>query len=323
MNQETRSRIIAEESAKFLDPSFAQLDLSAFPDLNHPAPEAFATEDRHGLNRVVVSGSNQLKALAENPDREALEQIARETDDAGLIERVQDDRENTEAKAFIAANPSYYRHDNNYDAIREYIDEHDLAFNRQNLAVAYKALSRTGKLQVDPDTPRPLTERDSRAIALQAASGDVEGAVGRYLQLRLPQQASEMWMYSTSLQEALDTVAAPEYKRLLEEAVWFCWGHGRANYSPTRTRRAFIQEYVAGRIPTARLLDEAWAACQAAEKDALRSTLFGQVTPQPEREQQPDLDNLSDSEINKLYTGALRKNAVEAVRQRRGVGILR
>jgi hypothetical protein len=47
MNQETRSRIIAEESAKFLDPSFAQLDLSAFPDLNHPAPEVFATEDRH------------------------------------------------------------------------------------------------------------------------------------------------------------------------------------------------------------------------------------------------------------------------------------
>jgi hypothetical protein len=322
MNQEKRSRIIAEESAKFLDPSFAQLDLSAFPDLSHPAPDVFATEDRHGLNRVVVSGSNQLKALAENPDREALEQIARETGDAGLIERVQDDRENAEAKAFMAANPSYYRDDNNYETIREYLDEHDLAFDRQNLATAYKALSRTGKLQVDPDTPRPLIERDSRAIALQAASGDVEGAVGRYLQLRLPEQVSEMWVYSTSLQEALDTVAAPEYKRLVEEAVWFCWGHGRANYSPTRARRQFIQDYVAGRIPTAHLLDEAWAACQVAEKDALRSALFGQVTTS-EVEQQPDLDSLSDAQINKLYTGALRKNAVEAVRQRRGVGILR
>lgn len=322
MNQE-RTRIIAEETAKFLDPSFSQLDLSAFPDLSHPAPEEFATEDRHGLNRVVVSGSNQLRALAENPDRETLEQIARETGDPGLIERVQDERENTEAKAFVATHPSYYRHDDNYNVIREYVEERDLAFNRQNLAIAYKALSRTGKLQVDPDTPRPLTERDSRAIALQAASGDVEGAVGRYLQLRLPQTASEMWMYSTSLQEALDTVAAPEYKRLVEEAVWFCWGHGRANYSPTRARREFIQEYVAGRIPTAHLLDQAWDACQAAEKDALRSTLFGQVATQPERDQQPDLDSLSDSEINKLYTGALQTNAVEAVRQRRGVGILR
>lgn len=89
-----------------------------------------------------------------------------------------------------------------------------------------------------------------------------------------------MWIYSTSLQEALDTVAAPEYKRLLEETVYFCWGHGRANYSPTRERRQFIQDYVAGRIPTARLLGEAWNACQAAEKDALRSTLFGPVPSQ-------------------------------------------
>jgi hypothetical protein len=131
-------------------------------------------------------------------------------------------------------------------------------------------------------------------------------------------------MYSTSLQEALDTIAEPEYKRLVEEAVWFCWGHGRANYSPTRQRRQFIQEYVAGRIPTARLLDQAWDACQAAEKDGLRGALFGQDTPaRNEVEQQTDLDNLTDAQIDRLYHGALRKNAVEAVRQRRGVGILR
>jgi hypothetical protein len=324
LNQATRNRIIAEESAKFLDPSFAQLDLSSFPDLNHPAQEEFATEDKHGLNRVVVSGSNQLKALAENPDHEALEQIAKETGDPGLVERLQEDREVAEAKAFMATHPSYFKNDDNYDTIREYLEERDLAFNRQNLAVAYKALSGAGTLQVHPDTPRPLTERDSRAIALQASSGDVEGAVGRFLELRLPKTASEMWMYSTSLQEALDGIAAPEYKRLVEEAVWFCWGHGRANYSPTRARREFIQQYIAGRIPTANLLDRAWQACQAAEKDALRSALFGQVTPgQNEVSQQPDLDDLSDQEINRLYTSALRTNAVEAVRQRRGVGILR
>jgi hypothetical protein len=32
---------------------------------------------------------------------------------------------------------------------------------------------------------------------------------------------------------------------------------------------------------------------------------------------------ISDSDINKLHAGALRKNAVEAVRQRRGVGVPR
>ena len=142
MTPETRNKIIAEESAKFLDPSFSQLDLSAFPDLNHPTPEEFAAEDKNGLNRVVVSGSNQLKALAQNPDREALEQIARETGDAGLIERLTDEHENSEAKAFMAANPTYYRDDSNYETIREYLDDHDLEFNRENLATAYRALSR-------------------------------------------------------------------------------------------------------------------------------------------------------------------------------------
>jgi hypothetical protein len=156
MDEQTRNKIIAEESAKFLDPSFSQLDLSAFPDLNHPAPEEFAAEDKNGLNRVVVSGSNQLKALAENPDQEALEQIAQETGDARLIERLTDEHENTEAKAFMAANPNYYRDDYNYETIRQYLDDRDLEFNRQNLTTAYKSLSRAGKLEVDPDTPRPL-----------------------------------------------------------------------------------------------------------------------------------------------------------------------
>jgi hypothetical protein len=147
------------------------------------------------------------------PNREALEQIAKETGDPGLIERLQDDRKEAEARAFVATHRSYYRSDQNYEAIREYVDEHGLTFNKDNLATAYKSLSRAGQLEVDPATPRPLTDHTLRSIALQAASGDVEGAVARYLQLRLPETASELWMYSTSLQEALDTIAAPEYKR--------------------------------------------------------------------------------------------------------------
>jgi hypothetical protein len=262
MNQETRARIIQEESSRFLDSHFAGLDLSGSPDFANPITEKFEPCDRDGLSNVDVSGlpsTNHLKQFINQPDMETLARVAQETGDQQLIERVKDERENTEAKSFMAVHP-YHRTDQNYELIREYLEDRDLPFVRENLATAYNALSRAGALEVDPDTPRPLTERDSRAIALQAASGDVEGAVGRYLQLRLPQTASEMWMYSTSLQEALDTVAAPEYERLVEEAVYFCWGHGRANYSPTRARRQFIQDYVAGRIPTARLLDEAWAA---------------------------------------------------------------
>lgn len=38
-----------------------------------------------------------------------------------------------------------------------------------------------------------------------------------------------------------------------------------------------MQDCVAGRIPAARLLDEAWAACQAGERDALRVGVLRQA----------------------------------------------
>jgi hypothetical protein len=88
MNQETRAKIIQEESSRFLDSQFAGLDLSGSPDLANPIEDKFEPCDKDGLNNVVLSGTNLLKALAENPDREALEQIARETGDPGLVERL-------------------------------------------------------------------------------------------------------------------------------------------------------------------------------------------------------------------------------------------
>ena len=164
------------------------------------------------------------------------------------------------------------------------------------------------------DAPRPLTEHDKRTIALQAASGDVEGGVTRYLQLRLPQQVSEMWLYSTSPQEALDSVADPAYKSIVWEAVWYCWEHGRANYSPSTERRDFMRRYIANRIPTAHLLDMAWAACQEAEKDAIRSGVLGQLVGEqtgPE-DTSKSLDTLDDASVDRLYHQTLREYARSA-----------
>jgi hypothetical protein len=59
-----------------------------------------------------------------------------------------------------------------------------------NLTAAFKALSREGALETDPDQPRPLTEQQRRSIALQASTGDVEGAISRYLQWCLPEDAA-------------------------------------------------------------------------------------------------------------------------------------
>ncbi len=42
MDQRNKERIVAEETSRFMDGSFGQLDLSGFPDLAHPQTETFS-----------------------------------------------------------------------------------------------------------------------------------------------------------------------------------------------------------------------------------------------------------------------------------------
>ena len=58
-------------------------------------------------------------------------------------------------------------------------------------------------LQVRPDQPRALTVHQRRAIALQAASGDVEGAISRYLLLRAPEDTADDFMAAATTADAL------------------------------------------------------------------------------------------------------------------------
>jgi hypothetical protein len=115
------------------------------------------------------------------------------------------------------------------------------------------------------------------------------------------------------MQDVLEEIADPEFSSVVREAVWFCWENGRPNYSPSRERRLFMQNYVAGRIPTARLLDEAWAACLAAEKDALRVGVLQELSGKETPSSTPDLDSLSDEEIEMLYHRTLKQVAADTI----------
>ena len=150
-------------------------------------------------------------------------------------------------------------------------------------------------------------------MSAQAGSGDVEGAISRYLLLRAPEDAAEAFMQAPTLQDALEEIADPALALIVSEAGWFCWEQGRPGYSPTVERRRFIKDYIAGRIPTARLLDEAWAACQAAEKDAMRASVLGQIT-NDEGPGEPNLEELDDTEVDRLYNATMKKIAVDSHR---------
>ena len=163
------------------------------------------------------------------------------------------------------------------------------------------------------DQPRNLTEHERRAIALQAGSGDVDGAISKYLLLRAPEDASEAFLNAPTISDALTEIADPSLANIVREAFWFCWEQGRPGYSPTQGRRRFMHDYIAGRIPTARLLDEGWAACQAEEKNVMRASVLGQIDHETEPNA-PDLESLDDTEVERLYRETRRKIASDSRR---------
>jgi hypothetical protein len=128
--------------------------------------------------------------------------------------------------------------------------------------------------------------------------------------LRAPEDTAEAFVNAPTLTDVLEEVADPSLAKVVREAVWFCWEQGRPGYSPTAERRRFMQNYI-GRIPTARLLDEAWVACPAEEKDAMRARVLRRIS-EPEEKSAPNLDSLSDDQVQNLYWGTLRKIATES-----------
>jgi hypothetical protein len=55
LDQRMKERIVAEETAKFIDSMFGRFDLSGSPDLNNPpAEEKFELQDRHGYGSCVA-----------------------------------------------------------------------------------------------------------------------------------------------------------------------------------------------------------------------------------------------------------------------------
>lgn len=108
MDQKTRDRLISEETPRFVDESFGQVDVSAFPDLDNPRTETFEAADAHGFHNVDVSGLgtvNRLSELIERPDDATLAELAAETGDPNLIAKVNDARAEEVARQFVTSHP--------------------------------------------------------------------------------------------------------------------------------------------------------------------------------------------------------------------------
>jgi hypothetical protein len=339
MDQKTKERISAQETARFMDSQFSQLDLSGSPDLNHPPADTFELQDRHGLNRVDdagLAGINQLKELLSNPPREVMEELAKDTNNPELISELADERAEEVAHEFRRRNPGYLKCDANWRSVVETMAHNLLGednieaeeaqellisagcWTLENLTASYKALDRVGALEYPANHSRPLKEAQRLRAAQLAANGDVLGGIVEYVKGRISEEAG--YEVAFTLEDPLSFTADPKNQPILEEACLFCWEHYRKDYSPSPARRNFLREYCAGRFVTVALLDAAFEECKQVERDATRSALFNQTEKEsaPHANDTSNLDRLDDAGIDDLYHRTLREY-VRAVKRQSGV----
>ena len=233
-----KERIISEETSRFMDSNFGQLDLTGSPDLNHPlAEERFELQDRYGFNRVDESGLagiNQLKELLANPPREVIEEIAKETQNPELVSELAQERAEDVAHEFRRLNPGYLKCDSNWRSIVQTLTHHHLGeddldaedaqellianghWTLRNLTAAYKELDRVGALEYPANHAHPLKETQRLRAEQLAANGDVLGGIVEYVRGRISEEAADEVAFT--LADPLSFTTNPKMRPILEEA---------------------------------------------------------------------------------------------------------
>lgn len=310
LDENNRQRIINEETSKFLNDGFAPLDLSSFPALNQPAADdqASADGDANGFNRLQVAGANKLKQFAANPDLETLERIAQESGNAELQDQVREDIEEQEAIKFVKSHPTYLKDDDNYETLREYLNERNLPFTAENLHAAFTILCRQGRMKMPRGTSKALSRGEQLHVISLTQNGQVEDALTTYLQYALP-DAEETWG------ELTDFLADPSTIDVRNRAVGFVWIHARPNFQDSTEFRTFEQKFFRNRpLKSLALMDACYEAFQQAYKNEVRNRLIhGNETNTPPTPR--EIDDLDDEQIDALYHKTAKQHARQTGRQ--------
>jgi hypothetical protein len=308
LSEADKKRIIAQETAAFLSDGLGTLDLSGSPDLMPLVEDKFAASDSKGFNNVVQSQANQLKALAENPDQDTIARLAQETGDPDLAQHILDEREGAVAENFVAAHPSYYRSDWNYDRLRSYLDDKHQEFNAENLDAAFKFLTRSGQLEVKPGQARNLDESELLSVINLAKNNQIEQAVTEYLTFTFP-DAGDTWDDENLFLSDPRTVAARN------AACKFVWFHSRPQVQDTVEFRQFEKTFLKNKVVhTIADYDAAYAAFEKYDRQIRREDLLRDS--QPVGPARADLEEMSDEQINSLTHKTLNARAKQMIAAR-------
>lgn len=328
-----QQRAIIEKETEWIDRSFSQLDLSAFPALNE-LPAESPHDDRFARtygDTALRRSAADLKKFVSDPDAEALEQVGTETGNPNFLADVRDQKAERVVLEFKRRNPAYLPTPDNYDAMLKTLaynsnlspaeqhgdagDVADLLMARgywtvENLQRVFDALMAEGLLDTPAGEPRPLSERERLRVVRLGQSGQLDAAIGEFLRCSLDGD-----------EPTLELLQDPRYKSLCDDAVFFVFSETQLDFVETASRKAYLLRYAGSRPLTIPLLQQAWKSCQENERRRERGAIVDQMVrpkePQPVTPNQ--LDELSDHDVEDLLHSSLREYAQQF---RRAPGVI-
>lgn len=145
------ARIVQEETAKFLDDGFAELDLSSCPNLQPQPSESNAHDDRFAKSwedSPFARSASALKQFVENPDDEAISRVADEVGDRNLRAEIRERKQEAVAAEFCRLRPQYAKSDHNFRSLVGCLDWNFFHREDRDTDTAIRCVIRCGRMDV-------------------------------------------------------------------------------------------------------------------------------------------------------------------------------
>jgi hypothetical protein len=281
-----KKKLESDATASFTDPDFAQPDFSG---------------QGGGFNRWLESPEVQEEFARLAPE------AAAQADEDERIRAWEEFK--TEARN---RGLPFFECDKNSQALSAMIFE---SFGDQwtveNLRQAWARLVVMGKGILDPNEPRLLSQQDEIRISRMAAQGDLQTALGAYLECRLPKNDVRALARADAAQYE-EIFSKVRLQPLVREGILFTWyaGHPDIQESPELTN--FFERFTSRKLViTFATLDEAYDQYVKSQEGQQQAALLAPDQP-TQAEVIAEIEELPDDEVVKLRSEVLRERARRA-----------
>jgi hypothetical protein len=279
------------------DPLFGQLDTRGMPGIEEQREETFV-DDRFGglVNESRFSLRQALTDMAEKDGNDP--EVARVLAEAGI------ENPSMPTTVHISGQPFTIRYENELWRGEGVLDHkrHRLTANsRDELIGKFMALARRTKKET-------VQEGEKLQVVRIAQGGDIRGAIAHYLELAIGEERANQYENPT------DMLGDPGLSVVFDEAAALTWFASRPRVQDSEEFQGFLQDYRGGRPLNHDLLDGAWATFNDKRNLLIFAPMPG---AQEATEGAEQLDDLSDTDVEKLMASTKREYVKTALAGRR------